>query len=98
MVINVRGRAAFNGFIFLLTYLLRQTIYVCSATGIVFVVDSSDVNRLSEVSEQLWDVLEADELRGVPLEIIANKQDLTSKFWGLFKWHRLNFMYSTKAV
>lgn len=67
-------------------------MYVCSATGIVFVVDSSDVNRLSEVSEQLCEVLEADELRGVPLEVIANKQDLTSKFWDVFKWHRLNCM------
>ena len=51
------------------------------AIGIVFVVDSSDVDRLSEVSEQLWEILKADELRGVPLEIIANKQDLTSKFF-----------------
>lgn len=64
----------------------------------MFVVDSSDVNRLSDVSEELWEVLKADELRGVPLEVIANKQDLSSKFWDVFKLHRLNLMQQTSSL
>ena len=47
-----------------------------SAVGIIYVIDSSDVSRVSESREELWNLLEDDALRGVPVEIIANKQDL----------------------
>ena len=44
--------------------------------GIIYVVDSSDVARVAESSEELWGLMEDDALRGVPVQIIANKQDL----------------------
>lgn len=50
--------------------------YYQNTSGVLFVVDSSDVSRLPEVNEQLWEILKSDELRSVPLQVIANKQDL----------------------
>jgi len=43
--------------------------------GIIYVVDSKDKLRLQEAKEELDGVLEDDHLRGVPLVVIANKQD-----------------------
>ena len=39
-------------------------------------VDSSDFERLAESRQELFAILEEPELRGVPIVIIANKQDL----------------------
>lgn len=47
--------------------------------GLVYVVDSSDTHRLAEAKEELWGILEDDEMRGVPVVIMANKQDLPGK-------------------
>ncbi|KAG7478881.1 ADP-ribosylation factor 14 [Solea senegalensis] len=44
--------------------------------GLVFVVDSWDQNRLDEARKELHRVLRYDSLRGVPLVVLANKQDL----------------------
>ena len=50
--------------------------YFVGAHGVMFVVDSADENRLNEAREELSWVLNSDELIGVPLVILANKQDL----------------------
>ena len=44
--------------------------------GIIFVVDSSDRERVSEAREQLQWLLNEDFLPGLPLVVFANKQDL----------------------
>ena len=42
---------------------------------IVYVVDSSDHKRLEENRNELWMMLEAEDLKDVMLLVIANKQD-----------------------
>ncbi|XP_041796724.1 ADP-ribosylation factor 6-like [Chelmon rostratus] len=44
--------------------------------GLVFVVDSWDQKRLDEARKELHRVLRYESLRGVPLVVLANKQDL----------------------
>ncbi|KAG7215610.1 hypothetical protein INR49_022136 [Caranx melampygus] len=44
--------------------------------GLVFVVDSWDEERLGEARKELHRVLRYENLRGVPLVVFANKQDL----------------------
>ncbi|KAL7711729.1 ADP-ribosylation factor [Entamoeba marina] len=44
--------------------------------GIVFVLDSSDLDRIDEVKEVLKDIVEDDTTRNAPLLIFANKNDL----------------------
>ena len=39
-------------------------------------VDSSDQLRLEEARGELFSILESDEMRNVPVTVIANKQDL----------------------
>nr|XP_057915002.1 ADP-ribosylation factor-like protein 3 [Doryrhamphus excisus] len=43
---------------------------------LIYVIDSSDKKRFEETSMELSELLEEDELAGVPLLIFANKQDL----------------------
>jgi ADP-ribosylation factor protein 1 len=50
--------------------------YYQNSQGIIFVVDSSDRDRIDEAAEELAKLLVEDELRGVPLLVLANKQDL----------------------
>ena len=45
-------------------------------TGLIFVVDSSDLERMSEARQELFSVLESVEMERVPVVVIANKQDL----------------------
>jgi ADP-ribosylation factor-like protein 1 len=40
------------------------------------VIDSADVDRLAVSKTELVSMLEEEELRGVPLLVLANKQDL----------------------
>ena len=40
-------------------------------------IDSADRSRFQKSAEELGKVLEKDILKGVPLLILANKQDLT---------------------
>ena len=39
-------------------------------------VDSADHLRIDEAREELFGIIESDEMRNVPITIIANKQDL----------------------
>lgn len=46
------------------------------AAAVVFVVDSSDLKRLEEARCELENTLRSEQLRGRPLMLIANKQDV----------------------
>ncbi len=50
--------------------------YFNNTEGLVYVVDSSDRARINESKDELKWILESDEMRGVPVVILANKQDL----------------------
>ncbi|XP_074834855.1 uncharacterized protein LOC142002564 [Carettochelys insculpta] len=50
--------------------------YHSNTDGLVFVVDSADPGRVGEAGSELGDLLQAEELQGVPLVLLANKQDL----------------------
>ena len=49
--------------------------YFAGATGLIFVIDSTDGDRLEEASEELEKVLSDQDMKTVPLLIFANKQD-----------------------
>ncbi len=46
----------------------------------MFVVDSNDQERIEEAREELHGILSWSDMSHVPIVIIANKQDLPSKF------------------
>lgn len=48
--------------------------------GILFVVDSSDRQRLQEAKSELEHVLRSDSLKDLPMVILANKQDVGGAF------------------
>ncbi|XP_064600987.1 uncharacterized protein LOC135467153 [Liolophura sinensis] len=50
--------------------------YFQNTEGLLYVVDSADRERLEESRYELSTILESDEMRGVPVVVIANKQDL----------------------
>ena len=50
--------------------------YFNGVEGIIFVVDSTDCDRFQEAWDELEWILNADLLKGVPLVVLANKQDL----------------------
>ena len=53
--------------------LLHHTHCVCP-TGLIFVVDSNDRERMGEAREELNRMLNEDELRDAALLVFANKQ------------------------
>ena len=44
--------------------------------GLIFVVDSSDRARMEEAKQELFGIVKSDQMRGVPVVVIANKQDM----------------------
>jgi small GTP-binding protein len=50
--------------------------YYQGTNGLIFVVDSSDVVRMAEVKEELFGIIDSEEFAGVPVVVLANKQDL----------------------
>ena len=52
--------------------------YFHNTEGLVYVVDSADKERIIEAKEELFWILDSDEMRGVPVVVLANKQDLPS--------------------
>jgi GTPase SAR1 family protein len=50
--------------------------YYAGCNGIIYVVDSSDTDRLELAREELHMLLNNDELRDASLLVYANKQDL----------------------
>ncbi|KAK7498933.1 hypothetical protein BaRGS_00009742 [Batillaria attramentaria] len=55
--------------------LFKQSRNTCKK-GILYVVDSSDRERIAECREELDSLLDGDQMRGVPVVVLANKQDL----------------------
>merc|ERR1712094_12596 len=51
-------------------------IYYPNTNAIIYVVDSADPERIGDSKEELRLMLEEEELRGVTLLVLANKQDL----------------------
>ena len=52
--------------------------YYDKVNGIVWVIDSADSRRLEETGCELSALLQEEKLAGVPLLILANKQDLAT--------------------
>lgn len=50
--------------------------YFHNTEGLVYVVDSADKERFSEAKAELFWILDSDEMKGVPVVVLANKQDL----------------------
>ncbi len=50
--------------------------YFNGMDGIIFVVDCNDKDRVEESKEELVKLLNEEELNGLPLLVMANKQDL----------------------
>lgn len=50
--------------------------YYSSIEGIVFVVDSSNVERIQDARDEIQKLLANDEAKNIPILILANKQDL----------------------
>ncbi|XP_034144563.1 ADP-ribosylation factor-like 4aa [Esox lucius] len=50
--------------------------YTRCTDGIIFVVDSVDVERLEEAKTELHKIAKTGDNQGVPLLVVANKQDL----------------------
>ena len=50
--------------------------YYPGTNGIIFLVDSSDRARIQLAKEELYKMMEEEDLMGVPLLVLANKQDL----------------------
>merc|ERR1711975_179574 len=50
--------------------------YYQNTQGLIFVVDSSDRDRIEDAREELTKMLEEDEMRDAVLLVFANKQDL----------------------
>lgn len=44
----------------------------------IYVIDCTDHTRLSETGNELMEILEDERLKGVPLLVFANKQDVAS--------------------
>ena len=58
-----------------LDYLFRRCYYA-NTTAIIYVVDSSDKERISIAKDELHSMLNEDELKDAVLLVFANKQDL----------------------
>ncbi|KAN0025561.1 hypothetical protein ACTFIU_001838 [Dictyostelium citrinum] len=52
--------------------------YYHGSNAVIFVVDSTDRERIDEVKEEIDNLLIQDELKGVQLLIFANKQDMNN--------------------
>jgi ADP-ribosylation factor-like protein 1 len=50
--------------------------YYPNTNAIIFVIDSSDKDRIDVVKQELFLVLQEEELKGIPVAILANKQDI----------------------
>ena len=72
--------------------------YYQNTQGLAFVVDSSDRERIVEASEELHGIIEDGSMYGVPVVIIANKQDLPNAIscTELIECLQLNKLSSTK--
>ncbi|XP_065598009.1 ADP-ribosylation factor-like protein 13B [Cyrtonyx montezumae] len=49
--------------------------YYAESYGVIFVVDSSDIERMEETKEAMAEVLNSPKIAGKPVLVLANKQD-----------------------
>jgi len=49
--------------------------YYSGTSALIYVVDSSDLDRIDEARDEMWSVLNNDEMEHKPVMIFANKQD-----------------------
>lgn len=51
--------------------------YISGSMGLVYVIDAADAERFPEAKEELWKfVINNPRVQGIPILILANKQDL----------------------
>jgi ADP-ribosylation factor protein 1 len=50
--------------------------YCQDTQGLIFVIDSSDISRIGEAKEELYNILKENSLAKASVLIIANKQDV----------------------
>ena len=50
--------------------------YYPNTNAVIYVVDSTDTNRINIAKQELTALLQEDDLKGVPLLVFANKQDM----------------------
>ena len=53
--------------------------YYAKCHGIIFIVDSTDESRITEWKETLTSVMMDDEVEGIPILMLANKQDRSDR-------------------
>uniref|UniRef100_A0A3Q4HCW7 ADP-ribosylation factor-like 4aa n=2 Tax=Pseudocrenilabrinae TaxID=318546 RepID=A0A3Q4HCW7_NEOBR len=70
--------------------------YTRCTDGIIFVVDSVDAERMEEAKTELHKIAKSSENQGVPLLVVANKQDLRHSL-GLAEIEKLGSKCATKT-
>lgn len=50
--------------------------YFSECHGVIYVIDSADKNRITETRESFESVMRSETVAGVPLLLVANKQDI----------------------
>ena len=50
--------------------------YYPKTNALVFVIDSSDKERMDVAKQELFLLMQEEDLKGVPIAILANKQDI----------------------
>ncbi|XP_060926165.1 ADP-ribosylation factor-related protein 1 isoform X1 [Limanda limanda] len=58
--------------------ILTQQCYYAESHGIIYVIDSTDEERLTESKEAFEKMINSEVLDGVPLLVLANKQDVAN--------------------
>jgi ADP-ribosylation factor 1/2 len=53
--------------------------YFQNTQGLLYVIDSSDQERMKESAEELHSILEDENMNGVSVVVLANKQDLPNR-------------------
>ena len=60
----------------MLVVVVHSGHYYLNTTGLVFVVDSNDRDKICQATEELYRITKEEKLKNVPVLIFANKQDL----------------------
>ncbi|KYM77056.1 ADP-ribosylation factor-like protein 4C [Atta colombica] len=72
--------------------------YTRCTDGIIFVVDSCDIERLEEAKMELTRTARSPDNAGVPILILANKQDLPARTMCLSFPRRVNTSYFSEII
>jgi len=63
--------------------------YFHNTEGLVYVVDAADKERFHEAKDELFWILDSEDMKGVPIMVLANKQDLPHAHKSADLAHRL---------